>query len=145
MGAQTRRSPSNVIFDAGNHADLVIGSPAGFTSTVVCRDNYHPDGTRLLPRDRDLKIIQSGLIDLPLEAGRNVTLTPANGRLRIDAGTAVEFGGLRLAHAVDPSGPARDHHFAGKPGDYAVQADFLYIYAGDGKTHRWKRVMMSDY
>ena len=144
-GVKNAQITDNVIFDSGNHSDLVIGSPKDFTSTAVCRDNYHPDGTRLLPRDGQLKIIPSGLMDLPLEAGRNVTLTPANGRLRIDAGTTVGFGGLRLAHAVDASGPARDHHFTGKPGDYAVQADFLYIYAGDGKTHRWKRVAMSDY
>ena len=76
---------NNIIFDSGNHADLIISSPKGFTSTVICRDNYHPDGTRLLPRDNQLKIIDSGRIDLPLEAGRNVTLPPAGGKIRIDA------------------------------------------------------------
>ena len=49
--------------DTGQHADLVVSSPKGFTSTVICRDNYHPDGTRLLPRGNDMKIIPGGLSD----------------------------------------------------------------------------------
>jgi hypothetical protein len=56
-----------------------------------------------------------------------------------------EFNGRKLSHAVDGSGPARDHHFAGKPGDYAVEGDYLYIYTGDGAQHQWKRIGMVDY
>ncbi len=55
---------NNIIFDSGNHADLVIGSPKGFTSSVICRTNYHPDGTRLEPRDGELKLIPGGLADV---------------------------------------------------------------------------------
>jgi hypothetical protein len=52
--------------DTDQHADLVVSSPKGFTSSVICRDNYHPDGTRLLPRGNDLKLIPGGLSDLPV-------------------------------------------------------------------------------
>jgi hypothetical protein len=110
--------------DTGQHADLVISSPKGFTSTVICRDNYHPDGTRLMPRSNDLKLIPGGLSDR-------------------DSG--VQFAGLRLTHAVDPAGPAKDKNFDGAPGDYAAAADFLYIYTGDGTKHQWKRIAMGDY
>ena len=54
---------NNIVFDSGKHADLVVTSPKGFTSTVICRDNYHPDGTRLLPRDDQLQLIPGGLSD----------------------------------------------------------------------------------
>ncbi len=114
----------NIVFDSGSHCDLVVSSPKGFTSSVICRDNYHPDGTRLLPRDLQGKLIPGGLADRD---------------------TGVEFAGLRLTHAVDPAGPAGDRHFAGKPGDYAVRADCIYVYTGDGKTHQWKVVKLADY
>ena len=130
----------NVIVDSGNHAELSIGAPEGSTSTVICRDNYHPDGTRLLPRDNRLKIIESGLLDLPLEAGQNVTLTPTNGRIRI----AVS-GVPPPARPVDPAGPAGNSRHPGKPGDDAVQDGYLYIYTGDGTAHQWKRCLLLDY
>jgi hypothetical protein len=135
----------------GQHADLLVCSAGGVPPTVVCRNNYHPDGTPLVPRDNQFKIIESGLLDLPLEAGRGVTFTPVGGKVRIDAAggeaapAAPEFAGLRLAHAVDAAGPGKDKHFAGAPGDYALSGEFLYIYAGDGKTHLWKRIPLADY
>ena len=106
----------NVIFDAGNHAALVVGSPKGFVSTVLCRDNYHPDGTPLLPRDSALKLIPGGLSDRQ-----------------------------QVAQQVDPNGPAGNNRYPGKPGDYAVQGQYLYIYTGDGSTHHWKRALLFDY
>jgi hypothetical protein len=97
---------NNIVFDAGplsagsegideildekvppgpdQHADLLVCPVKGYIPTVICRNNYHPDGTPLVPRDGTFKIIESGLLDLPFEAGRNVTLTPTNGRIRID-------------------------------------------------------------
>jgi hypothetical protein len=111
---------NNIVFDAGNHAALIVSSPKGFTSTVICRDNYHPDGTRLAPRDGTLKLIPGGLLDLPAAAGQ-------------------------LGHQVEPAGPAANSRYPGKPGDYAVQGQFLYLYTGDGTSHRWKRAMLFDY
>ena len=52
---------NNVIFDSGNHADVIVNGPKGSTPSVICRDNYHPDGTLLLPRDGELKLIPGGL------------------------------------------------------------------------------------
>jgi len=46
---------------------------------------------------------------------------------------------------VDATGPAHDHLFPGKPGDYAMQGDNLYLYMGDGTAHLWKRLLMGDY
>ena len=54
-GLKNAQITDNVIFDSGNHADLIITSPKGFVSTVICRDNYHPDGTPLAPRDGSLE------------------------------------------------------------------------------------------
>jgi hypothetical protein len=148
---QNAQITDNVVFDAGNHADLIINSPKGFTSTVICRDNYHPDGTPLLPRDGASKIIPGGLLDLPLCAGRNITLTPANGKIRIDANvTGLTAGGAahgsqRMSHQVEPGGPAGNSRYPGKPGDYALQGQYLYIYTGDGSTHQWKRTPLLDY
>jgi len=130
----------NVIVDSGHQAELRIGAPEGATSSVICRDNYHPDGTLLLPRDGRGKVIEGGLLDLPFEAGQNVTLTPTNGRIRI----AVS-GIPPLARPVDPAGPAGNRQYPGKPGDYALQGGFLYIYAGDGATNTWKRCPLLDY
>ena len=113
---------NNIIFHSGNNYDLVISEPKGVTSSVICRDNYHPDGTRLVPKDGQLKPIPGGLSD-----------------------RSAEFAGMRLTHAVDPAGPAKDKNFAGAPGDYAAAADFLYIYTGDGTKHQWKRIAMGDY
>ena len=141
----------NVVFDSGNHADLIVSSPKGFVSTVICRDNDHPDGTRLVPRDGALKIIPDGLLDLPLCAGRNITLTPANGKIRIDANmTGATTGGAaresqRLARQAEAKGPAGSSRCPGKPGDYAVQGQYLYIYTGDGSAHQWKRAALLDY
>ena len=52
----------------GQHADLLVTSPKGFTSTVICRGNFHPDNTPLLPRDNQLKVIPGGLVDGPTTA-----------------------------------------------------------------------------
>jgi hypothetical protein len=52
---------------------------------------------------------------------------------------------MRLLYSVDAAGPAGDHHFAGKRGDYALAADYLYIYTGDGTKHLWKRIALGDY
>jgi hypothetical protein len=52
---------NNVVFDSGNHADLIVGAVKGFASSVICRDNYHPDGTRLFPRDEQHNLIPGGL------------------------------------------------------------------------------------
>ena len=49
QGLKNAQITDNVIVNSGNHADLVITSPKGFVSTVICRDNYHPDGTPLVP------------------------------------------------------------------------------------------------
>ena len=106
----------------GQHADLLVCPAGGVSPTVVCRNNYHPDGTPLLPRDNQFKLIPGGLPD-----------------------AAPDVAGLRLSNAVDAAGPAGDAHSAGKPGDYAVQADYLYLYIGDGKTHQWKRIKLADY
>jgi hypothetical protein len=130
----------NIIVDSGHQAALRIGTPAESATSVICRDNYTPDGKRLLPRDWRGKVIESGFSKLPLEAGRNVRISPVGGKMRIDAGA-----GLGLTHAVNPAGPAKDRHFAGAPGDYAATADFLHIYRGDGKSHVWKRVPIQDY
>jgi len=136
----------NVIVDSGIQDALRIAGPEGFTSSVICRDNYHPDGTLLLPRDGQGKVIEGGLLDLPLEAGKNVSLTPSGGKMRIDVGPVPAQGaGLLLTRVVDPAGPAGDQHFAGAPGDYAAAADFLYMYTGDGETHQWKRIAIQDY
>ena len=150
-GMKNTQITDNVIFDSGNHADLIVNSPKGFTSTVICRDNYHPDGTPRVPRDGNLKIIPGGLLDLPLCAGRNITLTPINGKIRIDANVTGPATGRavhdsqRMAHQVEPKGPAGNSHYPGKPGDYALQGKYLYIYTGDGSTHQWKRAPLLDY
>ena len=52
---------NNIVFDSGNHADVVVNGPKGSTPSVICRDNYHPDGTVLSPRDGELKLIPGGL------------------------------------------------------------------------------------
>ena len=139
-GLQHSQITGNLVVDSGNHADLIVSSPKGFTSTVVCRDNYHLDGTPLLPRDGSMKIVENGLLELPLDAGRNITLTPTNGRVRIDAG-----GVQPMVRPVDPAGPAGNRQHPGKPGDYAVQGDYLYLYTGDGSAHQWKRTQLLDY
>ena len=150
-GLEHSQITGNLVVDSGNHVDLIVGSPKGFAATVICRDNYHPDGTPLVPRDGDLKIIPGGLLDLPLCAGRNITLTPANGKIRIDANvTGPMAGGAAydiqpMAHQVEPKGPAGNSHYPGKPGDYALQGQYLYIYTGDGSTHQWKRAPLFDY
>ena len=145
-GLRRSQIVDNMVADSGNHADLVVTSPKGFTSTIVCRDNYHPDGTPLLPRDGKREIIPSGLLDLPLDAGKGITLTPANGRVRIDLDiNAHGVGANRMSRQVDATGPAHDHLFPGKPGDYAMQGDNLYLYMGDGTAHLWKRLLMGDY
>ena len=131
--------------EPGQHADLVVSSPKGVTSTVICRDNRHPDGTRLSPRDNTLQIIEGGLMDLPLEAGRNVTLTPDGGKIRIDVAAGAKTEGMGLTHCVDPADPAKDSRFAGRPGDYAVGSGYMYVYTGDGKAHRWRRMSLDDY
>jgi hypothetical protein len=69
----------------GQHVDLLVCSVKGITPTVVCRNNYHPDGSPLLPRDNRFKIIENGLLDLPLMAGGGVTFTAVGGKIRIDA------------------------------------------------------------
>jgi hypothetical protein len=122
------------------HADLLVCAVKGFIPTVICRDNYHSDGTPLLPRDGTFKIIDSGLLDLPFEAGRNVTLTPTNGRVRIDVSEDPP-----VARSVDPAGPAGNRQYPGKPGDCTVQGGFLFVYTGDGTTHHWKRCSLLDY
>ena len=150
-GLKNAQITDNIIVDSGNHSALIVSSPKGFISTVMCRDNYHPDGTPLVPRDGDRKIIPGGLLDLPLCAGRNITLTPANGKIRIDANvTGPMTGGAayesqRMARQVEPKGPAGNSHYPGKPGDYAVQGQYLYIYTGDGSAHQWKRASLLDY
>jgi hypothetical protein len=48
---------NNMVFDSGNHADLIVAPVRGFASSVICRDNYHPDGTRLSPRDEKRNLI----------------------------------------------------------------------------------------
>jgi hypothetical protein len=50
-----------------------------------------------------------------------------------------------MAHQVEPKGPAGNSHYSGKPGDYALQGQYLYIYTGDGSAHQWKRVPLLDY
>jgi hypothetical protein len=52
---------NNIVFDSGNHADVVVNGPKGSTPSAICRDNYHPDGTVLSPRDGELKLIPGGL------------------------------------------------------------------------------------
>lgn len=126
---------------------LIVGSSSPGASSVICRDNYHSDGTPLVPVDEKIRPIESGLLDLPLMAGKGVALAPEAGKMRIDVGAPppAQFAGLRLTHAVDPAGPAKDKNFAGAPGDYAASGDFLYIYTGDGTKHQWKRIGMGDY
>jgi hypothetical protein len=153
---------NNIVFDAGplsagsegideildekvppgpdQRADLLVCAVKGYTPTVICRDNYHPDGTPLLPRDGTFKIIENGLMDLPLEAGRNVTLTPTNGRIRIDVSEMPP-----VAHAAAPADLVKNRHAPGKPGDTFVQGGFLFIYTGDGAAHQWKRCALLDY
>jgi hypothetical protein len=67
---------NNIVFDSGKHTDMVVSSPKGFTSTVICRDNYHPDGTRLSPRDGQLNLIPGGLSDRGPNAKVNSLATP---------------------------------------------------------------------
>jgi hypothetical protein len=127
---------------------LIVGSSSPGASSVICRDNYHSDGIPLVPVDEKVKPIESGLLDLPVTAGKGVALTPEAGKVRIDMSgtpTPAQFAGLRLTHAVDPAGPAKDKTFAGAPGDYAASGEFLYIYIGDGTKHQWKRIAMGDY
>jgi len=50
-GLENSQVVDNVVFDSGNRRGLVIASPKGFASSVICRDNYHNDNTRALPRD----------------------------------------------------------------------------------------------
>ena len=56
-GAKNCWVTNNIVFDSGNHADLIVGPVRGYASSVICRDNYHPDGTRLLPRDEKHNLI----------------------------------------------------------------------------------------
>jgi hypothetical protein len=121
-GAENGRIFNNTVFDSGNHCGLIVASTKQFKSSVICRENYNIDNTPALPRDDKGNLVAGGRPGLPSLAG-----------------------GLRLSHAVDTAGPAGDHHFAGKPGDYAVGADFLYLYTGDGAKHLWKRIAMGDY
>jgi hypothetical protein len=118
VGAENSQIANNVVFDAGNNGGLIVASTPKVRSSVICRDNYNIDNTPALPRDE-------------------------KGKLLAEAG--IEFAGARLAHAVDGAGPARDHSFAGRPGDYAIQGDCLYIYTGDGTKHVWKRTTLADY
>jgi hypothetical protein len=117
-GAEGSQIINNVVFDSGNHRGIVVASTKQVQSSVVCRDNYNIDNTRAAARD-DKGVAYP---DAPLE-----------------------MLGLRLARQVDAAGPAKDHAFAGSVGDFAVTSEFLYLYTGDGKTHQWKRVGLSDY
>jgi len=141
---------NNIVVDSGNHRDLLIISTKGFSSSVTCRDNYHPDLTALMPRDGKLNIIPSGLLDLPLEAGKGIALMPNNGKIRIEAtgigaGATGEANAPPIARQVSPVGPAANHNAPGKPGDYALQSGYLYLYTGDGTAHEWKRIQRVDY
>ena len=118
-----------MVFDGGNHCGLVVASTKKVKSTVLCRDNYNIDNTPALPRDDKGNIVSDAI------APPATTTSPAG----------PEVGGVRLSHSVDVAGPSHDHHFAGKPGDYAMSGDFLYIYIGDGTKHQWKRIAMGDY
>ncbi|MCY3019576.1 MAG: hypothetical protein NTW87_11180 [Planctomycetota bacterium] len=141
---------NNIVVDSGNHRDLLIVSTKGFSSSVICRDNYHPDLTPLMPRDGKLNIIPNGLLDLPLEAGRGIALMPNNGKIRIEAtgigaGATGEASAPTIARQVSPVGPAANHNSPGKPGDYALHSGYLYLYTGDGTAHEWKRIQLVDY
>ena len=95
---------------------------------------------------RRLKLIPGGLSDLPLSAGQNVTLTPANGRFGSTPEPPRGSAELRLAHAVDPSGPARDHHFAGKARRLCLSRPISFTsMRATARRTAGKRVMMSDY
>jgi len=122
-GLENSQVVDNVVFDSGNRRGLVIASPKDFASSVICRDNYNSDNTPALPRD---------------DKGNLAAIAAAGP-------SPVEFGGRKLSRAVDGAGPAKDHRFPGKPGDYALEGDYLYIYTGDGTKHQWKRVGLADY
>lgn len=126
----------------GQHAEILVCSTAGRKPVVICRNNYHPDGTPVVPRDEQFRIFPDGLTDLPFSAGRNITFTPDGGRVRIDAAAASAGPLSRRADAAKPEGDARS---PGQPGDYAVGEKYLYIYTGDGEVHQWKRAPLADY
>ena len=113
-GAENSQIFNNVVFDSGNHCGLMVVSTKKVKATVLCRNNFNIDNTPALPRDDKGDVV--------------VAIAPA----ATTAPAGPEVGGLRLSHPVDAAGPSRDHHFAGKPGDYAAGGDFLYIYTGDG-------------
>jgi hypothetical protein len=128
-GAENSQIFNNVVFDGGNHCGLIVASTLKVKSTVLCRDNYNIDNTPALPRDDKGNLVADAI------APPAITTALAE----------PEVGGVRLSHPVDAAGPSRDHHFAGKPGDYATSGDFLFIYTGDGTKHLWKRIAMGDY
>ena len=127
-GAENSQIFDNVVFDGGNQCGLVVASTKKVKSTVLCRGNYNIDNTPALPRDDKGNLVAEPIVPV-------VTTAPVG----------PEVGGVRLTHPVDAAGPSHDHHFAGKPGDYAASTEFLYFYIGDGTKHQWKRIAMGDY